>query len=120
MKMSRFNRFVQAYLEAADFADTPEDHTGEGLNFDAESIAMTEKDCKAFLDSAWNLIGDKMEQAGHDFWLTRRGHGAGFWDRPEIYGKENARRLTEISKRFSEEIYVGVKGRHENRRLYFY
>jgi len=21
------------------------------------------------------------EQAGHDFWLTRNGHGAGFWDR---------------------------------------
>jgi hypothetical protein len=22
-----------------------------------------------------------MECAGHDFWLTRNGHGAGFWDR---------------------------------------
>jgi hypothetical protein len=21
------------------------------------------------------------ERAGHDFWLTRNGHGAGFWDR---------------------------------------
>lgn len=21
------------------------------------------------------------ERAGHDFWLTRAGHGAGFWDR---------------------------------------
>ena len=22
----------------------------------------------------------KAAQAGHDFWLTRNGHGAGFWD----------------------------------------
>lgn len=22
-----------------------------------------------------------LEQFGHDFWLTRNGHGAGFWDR---------------------------------------
>lgn len=28
----------------------------------------------AVLRAAW-------ERAGHDFWLTRNGHGAGFWDR---------------------------------------
>ena len=28
-------------------------------------------------DGGWYLA----EQAGHDFWLTRNGHGAGFWDR---------------------------------------
>lgn len=27
-----------------------------------------------------------MNQMGHDFWLTRNGHGVGFWDRPEIWG----------------------------------
>lgn len=25
--------------------------------------------------------GSVAEYAGHDFWLTRQGHGAGFWDR---------------------------------------
>lgn len=25
--------------------------------------------------------GQSEEQIGHDFWLTRNGHGAGFWDR---------------------------------------
>ena len=24
------------------------------------------------------------EQAGRDFWFTRQGHGAGFWDREEL------------------------------------
>lgn len=26
-------------------------------------------------------VEDAYEHAGHDFWLTRNGHGAGFWDR---------------------------------------
>jgi hypothetical protein len=26
------------------------------------------------------------ERAGHDYWLTRNGHGAGFWDREELTG----------------------------------
>lgn len=45
-------------------------------------------DCKNFQESngrvlacAYNCIGYTEEQAGHDFWLTRNRHGAGFWDR---------------------------------------
>ena len=38
------------------------------------------------------------EQAGHDFYLTRNGHGAGFWDRPELYGATVATTLTRESK----------------------
>lgn len=39
-------------------------------------------DCNKFRDDAKIVacIGDKDPQAGHDFWLTRNGHGAGFWD----------------------------------------
>ena len=32
--------------------------------------------------------------------LTRNGHGTGFWDRPEIYGEENARILSIMSHCF--------------------
>jgi hypothetical protein len=47
-----------------------------------------------------------MSRAGHDFWLTRNGHGAGFWD-GEWY-KEVGERLTKASKAFGEvNIYVG-------------
>lgn len=61
-------------------------------NFDADDIAqetivkMTE-DCGAFIETNAGLLaeyleaGQSSEQAGHDFWLTRNGHGAGFWDR---------------------------------------
>ena len=41
-------------------------------------------------------------QVGHDLWLTRNGHGAGFWDRPEIYGEENARILTLMARAMGE------------------
>lgn len=36
------------------------------------------------------------EQHGHDFWLTRNGHGAGFWDRG--YPHDVAERLSGASR----------------------
>jgi hypothetical protein len=37
-------------------------------------------DCQDFQTSFGELIVDDPSRAGHDFWLTRNGHGAGFWD----------------------------------------
>jgi len=51
-------------------------------------------------------------QIGHDFWLTRNGHGAGFWDRfttgvAETFGHY----LTVQAKAFGESyLYVGDDG----------
>lgn len=40
------------------------------------------EDCQAFADANADDLADwDGGQAGHDFWLTRNGHGAGFWDR---------------------------------------
>jgi hypothetical protein len=47
--------------------------------------------------------------AGHDFWLTRNGHGAGFWDGDLSEDVGNA--LTEAAKKFGEcHLYVGDDG----------
>jgi hypothetical protein len=48
-------------------------------------------------------------QIGHDFWLTRNGHGAGFWDRGlGAIGDQ----LTEACKAFpSIDLYVGDDGK---------
>lgn len=53
-----------------------------------------------------------MEQLGHDFWLTRNGHGAGFWARPEMWGgEENAQKLTEAARACGERyIYRDDEG----------
>ena len=39
------------------------------------------------------------EQAGIDFWLTRNGHGAGFWDRTE-HPAELMTALTDLAESF--------------------
>ena len=59
------------------------------------------KDCDIFQLKAGELLEDwPLDQAGHDFWLTRNGHGAGFWDGD---WKDSAgASLTEIAKSFGE------------------
>jgi hypothetical protein len=47
--------------------------------------------------------------AGHAFWLTRNGHGAGFWDGD--WPEPHASALDEASKAFgSFDLYVGDDG----------
>lgn len=49
--------------------------------------------------------------AGHDFWLTRNGHGCGFWEND--YGTESqCEALTKASKAFGEfNLYPGDDGK---------
>jgi hypothetical protein len=79
--------FVSAYVECALWASsaddgTPLDQTEAELSDDVWAAA--ESDCESFL-SEWSVTveaaGLSIEQAGHDFWLSRNGHGAGFFDR---------------------------------------
>lgn len=40
--------------------------------------------------------------AGHDFWLTRNGHGTGFWDRDDLEDSGVGDRLAEACKKYNE------------------
>ena len=81
-----------------------------------ETMAAMRSDCGAFIaangipkynDSEYS----DAEKAGHDFWLTRCGHGAGFWDRAEL-SKANQDRLTAYSKDFGDiDLCVGDDGK---------
>lgn len=53
------------------------------------------------------------EQFGHDFWLTRNGHGAGFWDRYYAPpGEAIGRRLTDAAHAYGDcDLYTGDDGR---------
>ena len=115
------DEFTRAYMEAILFAET--DWDGEPLDanydisdFSQESLSAIKKDCAEFqsqanigeIDGAPSYLppaqlrqprkvsSDGM--AGHDFWLTRAGHGGGFWDGdwPEPHGD----RLTKLSEKF--------------------
>lgn len=94
--------FVRGYLECLLWADTfgedPDEHAaGDDLDYDdlpSDIVAAITAECNDFIDgSIEDLIeysevrdydpseGSVWDYAGHDFHLTRCGHGAGFWDR---------------------------------------
>lgn len=78
--------FLDAYLDAMLW--TEEERLEKELGSPAglvdlsfETITRVRKECKRFLTKEVKiLINGHEEQAGHDFWLTRNGHGAGYWD----------------------------------------
>ena len=48
-------------------------------------------------------------QAGHDFWLSRNGHGAGFFDRDVPHELRDS--LQELARRAGEfDLYIGDDG----------
>ena len=85
---------VLQYLETMLWASTDEsdDSGGEPLDrnyclADVHRSAVTDAiaDCASFLDKCKaagidDFDGNGLETVGHDLWLTRNGHGAGFWD----------------------------------------
>lgn len=104
--------FTNGYVEAALWSST--DDNGEPLDkspeleLSDESLEIMKADAKAFYD-AYNLKWDDDAQAGHDFWLTRNRHGAGFWDGD--YPEPQAKELTDAAHGFGEaELYVGDDG----------
>lgn len=123
----RMDGFTRAYFEAALWAsnDESDDSGGEPLdkNYDISDIAPETRDrmiadCADFQERFAELIGSKTERAGHDFWLTRNGHGAGFWDGD--WPEPDATKLDEGAKEYGETyLYVGDDGKihgHEETR----
>ncbi len=82
--MTNLGKFTAACIEAMYFTDTGEENQPAS---DAELADDTRLDLEADCRSFWRRYGCYIEatdmspeQAGDDFWLTRNGHGAGFWD----------------------------------------
>ena len=104
------DEFIKAYIVAAlwyapqmeDGIESPLDEY-DFSDLSVEATAQCEKDCDDFLakmDSMPEYHSDEnsdADMAGNDFFLTRNGHGAGFWDRD--LGKVGDD-LTELSETF--------------------
>lgn len=121
------DEFTRAYMQAMLWAETDNanDQGGEPLDanydmtdFSAEALRRIHKDCaefqqKANLDEIQSYSEVNInEMAGHDFWLTRVGHGAGFWDGD--WEEEDGKRLTDLSEWFGNvDVYVGDDGKLE-------
>lgn len=89
--LNQCDAFTLAYLECALWASTDETTESGGYPLDdnytiqdltVASLRSMIRDCKDFQDSSReDLSGLDRAACGHDFWLSRNGHGAGFWDR---------------------------------------
>jgi hypothetical protein len=113
------DRFTIAYIEAALWSSTDNSDDSGGNPLDdnygiddlaPETIQSIIEDCQAFQNEHLDDIANDLERAGHDFWLTRNGHGAGFWDGD--WDDEIGGRLTKASYAYgSVDLYIGDDGR---------
>ena len=88
--MEKLDAFTEAYLTAALWSTNDESDERGGVPMDdnygisdihPDTLAQMVADCKAFQEKHADAIATvNSSQAGHDYWLTRNGHGCGFWD----------------------------------------
>lgn len=123
--MKASDAFLAAYLECALWSSTdnsrddggdPLDENYSAEDFAPEALAEARKDCDNFAEYAAAEMAQLKEehgadddQNGHDFWLTRNRHGAGFWDRG--YGKTGTEASDKAKSFGSADIYVGSDGK---------
>jgi len=118
---SASNRFVNAYIECALWSSTDESTPsgGEPLDknygpedLDSATRSEMKNDCNSFVQKNEKDLAEsglKDDRAGHDFWLNRNGHGAGFWDEGDdpVFKK-----LSDACKSFGTyDLYVGDDGK---------
>ena len=126
---------LQAYVQTAlwsstDDNDQPMDRDYDINDLATDTLATMETDLNNFFDllesTTYNNEQSLLDVAlgfadssvrdndpygtiAHDFWLTRNGHGAGFWDGD--YGDDVGYKLTAIAETFPEvNLYIGDDG----------
>lgn len=120
-----YPEFFRAYVACALWSSHEYDENGEsGDALDAlysiddlsDAARQTmETECLDFIElcqgEGLDPFPQGKNQSGHDFWLTRNGHGAGYWDR----GLEKlGDKLTEWAKSMgSSDLYVSDAGEIE-------
>lgn len=107
------DKILRAYMVCALWSSTgdndeplDDNHTPDDL--DPQTVNAMREDVSQFVAKAKPYIvaaGLDAEQVGHDFWLTRNGHGAGFWDRGL---GELGDKLSTLARSFGEVwLYIG-------------
>ena len=111
------DEFIDGYLETALWSSTDDD--GEPLDgefdtsdFDDETLLEMEGDARDFFNANENALeedGWDSSRGGHNFWLTRNGHGAGFWDGD--YPKRGDELTANAKPYGTYDLYVGDDGK---------
>lgn len=110
------NYIIAALWSTVDDCGTPLDENFGLAHFSEECLSQIKKDCEEFqennsenLELMSQITGGGDDYNGHDFWLTRNRHGAGFWDRG---AGEIGEKLSEAAKAFGEvDFCVGDDGK---------
>lgn len=111
---------MEGYQECALWSSVDDDGQpldDSGMLLAQETLDWFLADCAAFIGAwqemhvfgqDWQWGGLSWSQIGHDLWLTRNGHGTGFWDRGL---GELGEELSDVAERQgSRELYVGDDG----------
>lgn len=133
--MKELDDFVKHYLIAALWSSTdnneePLDGAYDIDDLAPETLAAAIADCERFQTVSAELLADAYIMydalglsyhpdagsaqacAGHDFWLTRCGHGIGFWDRGFNDLGDQLTALVGYCTEFPPvELYVGEDGK---------
>lgn len=109
------DKFTRQYFETALWSstDNADDSGGEPLDKNYSTTDINDEtrdkmiaDCADFQERFGELYTDS-EQAGHDFWLSRNGHGAGFFDGDE----ERRDELQAAAESYGQfDLYIGDDG----------
>jgi hypothetical protein len=113
------DKFTAAYVEAALWSSMDESTPSGGYPLDRnygpdditpETLELMKADCAKFQEAHADDIAPDLGLAGYHFWLTRCGHGSGFW--AGHWAEKVGERLTEASHKYGEfHLYVGDDGR---------
>ena len=78
-----------------------------------EALKTMKSDCDRFQEEAGELLDEHTDptMGAHDFWLTRNGHGAGFWDGDWPENGDALDSMVGPGTEFPEvDLYVGDDG----------
>lgn len=119
--LQMLDAFTTAYLVCALWSSTDDEGAPLDANYQQwdiapETLERMTADCEAFQAANAELLSASelsTEQQGHDLWLSRNGHGAGFFDRCSGTGNEAAcDALQLLAKQCGEfDLYVGDDGK---------
>ena len=125
----KLDAFTHAYIVAALWSSTdnstpsggnPLDDNYAATDIAPEALEQITQDCSRFQQAHAVLLAEAYSRysvtdgsspetyAGHDFWLTRQGHGAGFWDRG--LGEVGEKLTAAAHAVGGSDIYVGDDG----------
>jgi len=113
-----FDEAITTYARCARWASLDENGEayGDSVQIHYWTLKQMREEVDAFLSAVaflrpldvWPAIAADPGQFGHDLWLTRNGHGAGFWDGD--WPEPAATVLTDLAKIMGERDLILTDG----------